>query len=112
MRYKASFVAGMAVGYVLGTRAGRERYEQMARAARSVMENPQVRQASGAVSQRGTQLFNTASHKVSERVAPRLPSWVPGHREPMAARTDEWAQASDVRSDGFGSDEPYWTSSS
>jgi hypothetical protein len=113
MRYKASFVAGMAVGYVLGARAGRERYEQMARAARSFMENPQVRQASGAVGQRGTQLFNTATHRVGERlgerVAPRLPSWVPGHRD-ATARRDDWAHASDVRSDGF-SEDPYGTSS-
>ena len=29
MRYRATFLAGLAVGFVAGTRAGRERYEQM-----------------------------------------------------------------------------------
>jgi len=33
MRGKLMLVTGLAVGYVLGSRAGRERYEQIARAA-------------------------------------------------------------------------------
>ena len=33
MRGKLTIVAGLAVGYVLGSRAGRARYEQIARAA-------------------------------------------------------------------------------
>ena len=28
MRYRLTFVAGLALGYVLGTRAGRERYRK------------------------------------------------------------------------------------
>ena len=35
MRGKLILVAGLAVGYVLGSRAGRERYNQIARAADS-----------------------------------------------------------------------------
>jgi hypothetical protein len=109
MRYKASFVIGVALGFVLGTRAGRERYDQMARAARAFMENPRVRQASGAVGQRGGELINTATHRVGEqlgeRVGPHLPAWVPGHREtPQGARGD-WAYASDVRPNGYGDNE-------
>jgi hypothetical protein len=116
MRYKAGFVTGLAAGYVLGARAGRERYEQLARTARGFMDNPRVKQASGTVSQRGTELLNTATHKVGEqlgeRVAPRLPSWAPGHRDPAAARGDDWAEASDVRKDGFSTQDPYWSGSS
>ncbi|GAA2642691.1 hypothetical protein [Paractinoplanes durhamensis] len=37
--------AGIAVGYVLGARAGRERYERIAATARKVSENPTVVQA-------------------------------------------------------------------
>lgn len=33
MRGKLGLIAGLATGYVLGTRAGRERYEQISRAA-------------------------------------------------------------------------------
>lgn len=36
MKGKVLFVVGLATGYVLGTRAGRERYEQIASAARGV----------------------------------------------------------------------------
>lgn len=39
---KWMFAAGVAVGYVLGARAGRERYEQIAGAARRIRENPRV----------------------------------------------------------------------
>jgi hypothetical protein len=39
---KVLFVAGLAVGYVLGTRAGRERYEQIKSAAARVWNTPTV----------------------------------------------------------------------
>ncbi|WP_199245892.1 YtxH domain-containing protein [Leifsonia sp. AG29] len=42
MRGKLIFAAGAAVGYVLGTRAGRERYEQIRAAASRVWESPVV----------------------------------------------------------------------
>jgi len=42
MRGKILFAAGLAVGYVLGTRAGRERYEQMKRAAQGFWNDPRV----------------------------------------------------------------------
>ncbi|MEU4560535.1 hypothetical protein AB0F72_19325 [Actinoplanes sp. NPDC023936] len=38
-------VAGVAVGYVLGSRAGRERYEQIAATARRVAAHPTAVQA-------------------------------------------------------------------
>lgn len=42
MKGKILFVAGLATGYVLGTRAGRARYEQIVKAARSVWTSPPV----------------------------------------------------------------------
>lgn len=44
MKGKLLFVAGAAVGYVLGTRAGRQRYEQIKQAAESVWNTPVVQQ--------------------------------------------------------------------
>lgn len=44
MKGKLLFVVGLGVGYVLGTRAGRERYEQIARAADRVWNQPAVQQ--------------------------------------------------------------------
>ncbi len=43
MRGKILFAAGLAVGYVLGTRAGRERYEELKRAAASFWNDPRVK---------------------------------------------------------------------
>ena len=51
---KASFLLGGAAGYVLGTRAGRERYEQLAAGARRVAANPAVRSTAGRLSTRVT----------------------------------------------------------
>ncbi|MFF1571549.1 hypothetical protein ACFVWR_02295 [Leifsonia sp. NPDC058292] len=42
MRGKLLFVAGAAVGYVLGARAGRKRYEQIKSAATKVWESPGI----------------------------------------------------------------------
>jgi hypothetical protein len=44
MRGKILFSAGLAVGYVFGTRAGRERYEQLKRTAESFWNSPRVKQ--------------------------------------------------------------------
>lgn len=44
MRFRAGLIIGGAAGYVLGSRAGRERYEQIARGWRKVRENPGVGQ--------------------------------------------------------------------
>jgi hypothetical protein len=43
------FVLGVAVGYVLGTRAGRERYDQLVRAYRTLADHPMVQGAAGVV---------------------------------------------------------------
>jgi hypothetical protein len=41
---RALFLSGLGVGYVLGARAGRERYEQLARVGRGVQERPEFQQ--------------------------------------------------------------------
>ena len=49
MRGKVGFVLGAALGYVLGTRAGRARYEQIKRGAVAVWDTPLVQQGVSAV---------------------------------------------------------------
>jgi hypothetical protein len=44
MRFRAGFIVGGAVGYVLGARAGRERYEQIKRISGTVARHPAVKQ--------------------------------------------------------------------
>jgi hypothetical protein len=41
------FLFGLAVGYVLGARAGRGRYDQIMRAYHAVVEHPAVQSAAG-----------------------------------------------------------------
>ncbi len=47
MRGKAIFVVGLATGYVLGTRAGRRRYEQIKSGAQRVWHTPVVQKGVG-----------------------------------------------------------------
>jgi len=42
-------LAGLAAGYVLGARAGRERYERIAEATRRLADRPEVRELTGKV---------------------------------------------------------------
>src|SRR6266508_283949 len=74
---KLGMMVGAAVGYVLGAKAGRERYEQIAASARQLMEKPQVKRvmesAPGNLGARVEQVANKAAdavHQASDRVAP------------------------------------------
>jgi hypothetical protein len=68
MRYKATFVIGFAAGYTLGAKAGRERYEQIMRAARGLSESPTVQSAAGVLQAQATTLVDSAKHAVVERL--------------------------------------------
>jgi hypothetical protein len=46
---KILFVAGLGLGYVLGTRAGREKYEELRKAALKVWNDPRVQKQVDAV---------------------------------------------------------------
>jgi len=47
--YRTTFLGGLAIGYVLGARAGRERYEQLKQLAKKAGESPAMQQAAGAL---------------------------------------------------------------
>jgi hypothetical protein len=71
MRYRFVFAVGLGVGYVLGTRAGRERYEQLARLARKAADSPAFQQAAGAVQAQAADLAKSTRSKIADQV-PRL----------------------------------------
>jgi hypothetical protein len=71
MRYRVTFVAGFAVGFIAGARAGRERYEQIKQVSRKVAENPAVRKTAQAAGQKAVQLGQAAGDKAAARV-PKL----------------------------------------
>ena len=76
MRYRLTFIAGLALGYVLGTRAGRERYEQMKKSARRIAQNPAVRNTAETAAQQGRVYAGKAFHTVSDKVGDRVPETV------------------------------------
>lgn len=71
MRYRIVFVTGLATGFVLGARAGRERYEQLKRLARKAADNPSVQQAAAAAQAQAAELARNAKGRVAEQV-PRM----------------------------------------
>jgi hypothetical protein len=65
MRGKLWFLAGLATGYVLGTRAGREKYEELARTARKIKESPTVQEAAGVVQEQANRLYTEGKNSVA-----------------------------------------------
>ena len=65
---KSSLLIGVAIGYVLGSRAGHERYEQIKSGASKVAQNPKVQAAAGraqeAVGQQAAAVADVAKEKV------------------------------------------------
>ena len=49
MKSKILFVAGLGLGYLLGTRAGREKYDQLKATAQKVWNDPRVQKQVDAV---------------------------------------------------------------
>jgi hypothetical protein len=66
MRYKATFIAGLAVGFIAGARSGRETYDQLVRLGRQVAGHPKVQQAANTVQQKATTLAKTAAAKAPD----------------------------------------------
>jgi hypothetical protein len=80
-RYRMTFLAGMAVGFVLGARAGRERYEQIKRATRRVTDSPAAQQAAGAVQAQAANLAKATKQKAADALPDKVTSYVPGLRQ-------------------------------
>ena len=68
MRGKLMFAAGLGVGYLLGSRAGRQRYEQIAASARKVWESPTVQEAAGVVQAQATKLYDQGKQVVTDKI--------------------------------------------
>jgi hypothetical protein len=57
---KLAVAAGFAAGYVLGSRAGRQRYEEIVAQARKVAGNEKVQSTAGVLQAKGTELVDKA----------------------------------------------------
>jgi hypothetical protein len=97
-RYRIAFLSGMAAGFVVGTRAGRERYEQMKKLARAAADSPPVQHAAGAVQAQAAELMKSATHKVADGLHDRVQtaagsaaSHLPGRRRRDADESQDGA---------------------
>ena len=102
MRYRLIFFTGLGIGFVLGARAGRERYEQLRKLARKAADSPAVQQAAGALQAQAANYAKAAGGKVANRagaarakVGEALHDHVPG----MRVRDSNGQQANGGRGD-------------
>jgi hypothetical protein len=79
MGIKSGFVIGFGAGYVLGAKAGRERYEQIRRWWNQLMGSPAVHKAAertravaAGASRRGLEVVQTGVEKAGSAVKTRL----------------------------------------
>ncbi|MET9556684.1 hypothetical protein SSPS47_09550 [Streptomyces sp. S4.7] len=91
---RLTFIAGLAVGYVLGTRAGRERYEQLKKSASRISQNPAVRNAAETAALSGREYAGKAYHSVSDKVGDKVPGSVADRVRSLRSRNgngeDDW----------------------
>jgi hypothetical protein len=71
MLRKTTFLVGFGAGYVLGAKAGRSRYEQILRQARSIMGKPAVQDATTMLKDQAGSALGSAKHVVTEKVLHR-----------------------------------------
>lgn len=69
MNGKLAFVVGAAVGYLLGTRAGREQYEKIKSGARSAMDHPVIKDNVAKAETAITDAVREQGAKVTDQVA-------------------------------------------
>jgi hypothetical protein len=65
MRGKLMFLGGLAAGFVLGSRAGRQAYEELVQTAKKVKESPTVQEAAGVVQAQATKVYEQGKDKLS-----------------------------------------------
>jgi len=64
MRGKLMFLTGLAAGFVLGSRAGREKYEEIRESAKKLWESPSVQEAAGVAQAQATKLYSEGKDKL------------------------------------------------
>ncbi|MBV9024580.1 MAG: YtxH domain-containing protein [Streptomycetaceae bacterium] len=100
MRYRLTFITGFATGYVLGARAGRERYEQLRKTAQGIARNPAVRNTVEAAGQQSRVFAAKAADSVTIRFGDKLPRPV---SEKMRSLRERGGRGSE---DGWGTSTP------
>ena len=85
MRFKSGFLVGLSAGYVLGTKAGQERYQQIVDAASRLRENPGVQRLTGEVNK----TVSVGKDRVAETAAAKADQ----AKEAVATKADQAKEA-------------------
>jgi len=85
MRFKSGFLVGLGAGYVLGTKAGQERYQQIVDAAGKLRENPGVQRLTGEVNK----TVSVGKDRVAETAAAKADQ----AKEAVATKADQAKEA-------------------
>ena len=98
---KGWFLGGLAVGFILGTRVGKEQCEQLTLAVSRLKENPTLQETAGLLRDRASRLCSACREKVAEspladtKLGERLGATAPDleevldAEEPAAAASDD-----------------------
>jgi hypothetical protein len=65
---KAAFATGLGVGYVLGTRAGRERFDQIVNQSHNLWNKPAVQDAKDTAQSQASKLYDDSKHRIGDRL--------------------------------------------
>lgn len=106
---KVIFLLGIAVGYVIGTRAGRERYEQMVKLGQQAASHPAVVNARQQATAKAADLGKTAASKAPDLAKNAVPKVVGAARSakdrlPFTGKSDD---PFDEATDGADPTVPY-----
>ncbi|MCW2813486.1 MAG: hypothetical protein JWN84_941 [Nocardioides sp.] len=85
---KLTLGAAFAAGYVVGAKAGRDRYEQIRAGAQKVAENPRVQAATDAAKEKAGEVASTVAETAKEKASEAV-----GSAKERAAETGPTIQA-------------------
>ena len=85
MRFKSGFLVGLSAGYVLGAKAGEERYQQIVDATSKLRENPGVQRLTGEVNK----TVNVSKDRVAETAAAKADQ----AKEAVSTKADQAKEA-------------------
>jgi hypothetical protein len=97
VKFKSALLIGLSAGYVLGTKAGKERYEQIRAATRQFMDNPGVQRLNREVNKTvaiGKERVTDAASRTAEQASTGLADQVGKAREYVTTKTDQKQPAS------------------
>ncbi|MEU4694923.1 hypothetical protein [Actinoplanes sp. NPDC023714] len=104
MRGKLMFLTGLAAGFVLGSRAGREKYEEIRANAQKIWENPTVQEAAGVAQAQANKLYSEGKDKIqSSKLGEKLSTTGTTGSTTSSDSTDELLAPSDSLAGSKGS---------